>query len=127
MVKDKILPDDILYQDIKKFEDKRGIFQKVFDKSKFKFSIKEIRQCAVSFNKKKGTIRGMHYQKPPFSEGKIIFCLKGSLLDVFIDLRKKSKNFKKIYKVLLSSKKKNLLYIPRGYAHGFQTLENKFS
>ena len=65
MVKDKILPDDILYQDIKKFEDKRGIFQKVFDKSKFKISIKEIRQCAVSFNKKKRNYKGNALSETP--------------------------------------------------------------
>ena len=78
----------------------------------------------ISTNIKKGTVRGFHYQKKPRNEQKIVICNKGTILDVLIDLRKKSKNFLKIYNFLLSENKNNCLLIPKGFAHGFQSLTN---
>ena len=71
-----------------------------------------------------GTIRGMHYQKPPASETKIIICLKGEIFDVAIDIRKESKTFLKYISLKISEEQNNMLLIPKGFAHGFQTLTN---
>ncbi|MFX1594266.1 MAG: dTDP-4-dehydrorhamnose 3,5-epimerase family protein, partial [Promethearchaeota archaeon] len=71
-----------------------------------------------------GTIRGMHFQYPPKAEIKIVKCISGSVYDVAIDLRKDSSSFLKWHAEVLSDKNMKLLYIPEGFAHGFQTLEN---
>ena len=107
-------------------KDQRGNFSKIFTsdffyKQGFK---KNISQMNISTNIKKGTVRGFHYQKKPKNEQKIVYCNKGSIIDVLIDLRKKSKYFLKIYKFLLSENKNNCLLIPKGFAHGFQSLTN---
>jgi dTDP-4-dehydrorhamnose 3,5-epimerase len=75
-----------------------------------------------SFTKAKGSIRGMHYQFPPNSEIKVVRCIAGAVYDVIIDLRKNSKTFLQWSGIELSAQKKNMLYIPEGFAHGFQTL-----
>ncbi len=83
----------------------------------------EIVQINHSFTKLKGSVRGMHYQLPPHSEVKIVRCLKGSVLDVIVDLRKGSPTFLKHHGELLSQDNIKMMYIPEGFAHGFQTLE----
>ena len=105
-------------------KDSRGSFSKIFSSDSFKKLgfIKKISQINVSSNLKKGTIRGFHYQKKPKNEQKIIICIKGEILDIAIDIKTKSKNFLKTYKFKLSSKKNNCLFIPEGFAHGFQSL-----
>jgi dTDP-4-dehydrorhamnose 3,5-epimerase len=85
---------------------------------------KEFVQFNHSATNKKGTIRGMHYQLPPFSEIKLIRCISGSVYDVIIDLRKDSPTFLKYAAVELSERNMLSLYIPQGFAHGFQTLED---
>ena len=117
------LPPDVKIFSIKDQKDIRGSFCKVFDKKKNIFKKFNVQQVIYSHNKTKGTIRGMHFQKSPFSEAKIIFCSIGKIYDVFVDFRKKSKNFMKVYNVILDKKNKNCLYLPKGYAHGFQTLK----
>lgn len=109
----------------KKIGDDRGYFSRVFCKKIFKkFKISNsINQANHSFSKTKGTIRGMHFQLSPSDEMKLIICTKGKIFDVIVDLRKKSKSFKKWYGVILDSKNKNMLVVPEGCAHGFQTLE----
>lgn len=109
-----------------KIEDERGFFARTFCQKEFeKQNIPcNIVQCNTSFNKKKGTLRGMHFQIPPFEEIKIVRCTKGAIFDVIIDLRKDSPTFKKWIGLKLSEKNQKLLYIPKGFAHGFQTLEN---
>lgn len=107
-------------------KDTRGNFSKIFT-SDFFYSQgfkKKISQVNISTNIKKGTVRGFHYQKKPRNEQKIVICNKGSILDVVIDLRKKSKYYLKTYKFLLSENKNNCLFIPAGFAHGFQSLKN---
>ncbi|AFS80013.1 dTDP-4-dehydrorhamnose 3,5-epimerase [Candidatus Nitrosopumilus koreensis AR1] len=112
--------------EIEKIEDERGFFARTWDKNEFlKNNLNpEIVQCNISFNSKKGTIRGMHYQESPYEEAKIVKCVKGKVFEVFIDLRKNSETFKKWGSVELSSEENFELYVPEGFALGFQTLED---
>ncbi len=106
--------------------DERGFFARSFCKEELQKQGLEtdIVQCNISYNKKKGTLRGMHYQVPPFEEAKIVSCTKGSIYDVVVDLRRDSPTFKKWVAAELSEKNFKMVYIPRGCAHGFQTLDN---
>lgn len=81
-----------------------------------------ISQSSVSFNLRKGTLRGMHYQAAPFEEVKVVRCNRGSIYDVIIDLRPDSPAYKKWFAVQLDEENGKILYIPKGFAHGFQTL-----
>jgi dTDP-4-dehydrorhamnose 3,5-epimerase len=78
----------------------------------------------MSFNKKRGTLRGMHYQVAPHEEAKLVRCTKGSVYDVIIDLRPASPTYCQWVSVELSAENHRMLYIPEGFAHGFQTLED---
>ena len=111
--------------DLSCFKDKRGFFTEIFTKKKFKkLSLHEnFVQINHSYNKNVNTIRGLHFQSRPFSQAKLIYVISGSIYDVFIDLRKKSKNYGIINTVKLNSSKKQILYIPKFCAHGFCTLE----
>ena len=108
----------------KKFNDKRGYFKKLISKNfldkHFKNKIEEVN---LSFNKKRGTVRGFHYQIGSFKEDKIIFILSGKILDVSINLKEKRTNKKVIKKILSSNINKGII-IPKNFAHGFQTLED---
>lgn len=106
------------------FEDERGSFTRQFCKNEFlKNGIEfDICQCNISENKKRGTIRGMHYQKEPKPEQKLVSCLRGSIYDVIVDLRKNSSTYLKWIGIELSENESKLLYVPSGVAHGFQTL-----
>lgn len=79
-------------------------------------------QCSLSFNAKKGTLRGMHYQEAPHEEAKLVRCTMGAICDVIIDLRPKSPTFAKHLSATLSAENRQMLYIPEGFAHGFVTL-----
>jgi len=81
-------------------------------------------QCNVSFNKKKGTLRGMHYQVAPCAEEKLVRCTMGAIYDVIIDIRPESPTFKQYLSIVLTAQNRRMLYIPKGFAHGFQTLED---
>jgi dTDP-4-dehydrorhamnose 3,5-epimerase len=106
-------------------EDERGFFARVFCMREFEEHGLNpgLIQCNVSFNKTKGTLRGMHYQIAPHAEVKLIRCTAGAIYDVIIDLRPESPTFKKWFAAELSRKNHQLLYIPEGFAHGYQTLE----
>ncbi len=105
--------------------DNRGAFSKLFEDEYFyNLKLKKIYQINISENIKRGTLRGMHYQIKPFEEDKVIKCISGSIFDVVIDLRKKSKTYLKTFSYILKNDN-TLIYIPKGFAHGFQTLENK--
>ena len=112
--------------DINRLGDDRGFFSRVYCSQEFKKNniTANISQANLSFSKIKGTIRGMHYQLEPSSEMKAVRCIAGSLYDVIIDLRKSSKTYKQWYGVKLCSKQKNMIIVPEGCAHGFQTLED---
>ncbi len=109
-----------------KHEDERGFFARTFDKNELfhKYINFDIKQTSLSFNKKKGTLRGMHYQEIPYIEEKIIQCVKGSIYDVLIDLRTYSETYNRWISFDLDDKNNSILYIPIGIAHGFQTLED---
>jgi len=107
--------------------DERGFFARSFCKEEFqKHGLDtDIVQCNISYNKKKGTLRGMHYQVPPFEEAKIVSCTKGSIYDVVVDLRRESLTYCQWVSTELSEKNFKMMYIPKGCAHGFQTLEDE--
>ena len=110
--------------DIFAAEDERGWFARTFDKDEFKkinFDGEWV-QLNHSFTNVAGTVRGMHYQLPPFAEIKLVRCVAGAIFDVIIDLRKNSDTFLKWFGTELSAKNKKMIYIPEGFAHGFQTL-----
>jgi len=111
--------------EIEKINDNRGFFSRSWDTNIFKNEKinDKIVQCNISFNNKKGTLRGMHFQKSPHGETKLIRCTKGKIFDVIIDLRPKSKTYKKWMGIELSQNNHKMLYVPKGFAHGFQTLE----
>ena len=105
-------------------KDKRGFFMRVFDDnifSDFKLSYKWVQENH-SRSLKKGIIRGLHFQIPPFSETKLVRCIRGAVLDVFIDLRKDSNTFGKWGSIELTEENKKMILTPRGFAHGFCTL-----
>jgi len=112
--------------DIFPVEDERGWFVRTFCKDEFAEigHTKEWLQLNHSFTYDAGTIRGMHFQKPPFSEIKLIRCIAGKIFDVVVDLRKNSSTFLKWFGAELSAENKKMIYIPEGFAHGFQTLTN---
>ncbi len=104
--------------------DERGYFARIFCKDELaKVGIEfDIVQASHSFTREKGTIRGMHFQKEPKAEDKIVQCLSGKIYDVVVDLRKDSPTFGKWIAEELSAENKKMLFIPKGCAHGFQTL-----
>jgi len=106
-------------------KDERGFFARYFCKKEF--SKKGLNTCWVqinnSFSKKVGTLRGLHFQREPYTEIKLVRCLKGSIWDVVVDLRKKSKTFGKWFGATLSDKNRTMMYIPKGFAHGYISLE----
>ncbi len=107
--------------------DERGFLARTFCREEFK-ALKlntDVTQANLSFNARKGTLRGMHYQAPPYAEAKLVQCLKGAIYDVIIDLRKDSPTYTKWAAFELNAAKGQFLYVPEGLAHGFQTLENE--
>lgn len=107
----------------KVFVDERGFFLESYKKSDFlKFGINcDFIQDNHS-KSTKGVLRGLHFQKQPYEQGKLVRCIKGSIFDVAIDIRPKSKSFGKWVAVILSEENKKMLWIPPGFAHGFLTL-----
>jgi dTDP-4-dehydrorhamnose 3,5-epimerase len=107
-----------------KFDDNRGYFMKSFEKKAFSeqginFDITQINH---SFNLLKGTLRGMHFQVEPFAQEKLVFCEKGKIFDVAIDLRKDSQTYGKWFGLELTEDNQQIFYIPKGFAHGYQAL-----
>jgi dTDP-4-dehydrorhamnose 3,5-epimerase len=107
-------------------EDSRGLFARTWCRREFDANGLETRvaQCSTSLNKKKGTLRGMHYQVAPFAETKVVRCARGSIYDVIIDLRPDSPTFTRYFGLVLTADNRKALYVPMGFAHGFQTLED---
>ena len=106
------------------FNDKRGYFMESFSQEKYK------KLLGVDFvqdnesESKKGVLRALHFQNPPFAQGKLVRVVRGSVLDVAVDLRKHSPTYGQHYKIVLSSENKKQLFIPKGFAHGFVALED---
>jgi dTDP-4-dehydrorhamnose 3,5-epimerase len=107
------------------FKDNRGWFYEFYNEKTFASAGIQTNfvQENTSFSQK-GVIRGMHFQQPPFAQGKLVTVLQGKVLDVVIDLRKESKTFKKVYYCTLDSGRRNMLMVPEGFAHGFAALED---
>lgn len=110
-----------------RFEDERGFFARSFCRKEFEERGLNPRvvQCNVSFNREKGTLRGMHFQAPPCEEAKLIRCTMGAIHDVVIDLRPGSGTYKRHISAILTPENRSMLYIPEGFAHGFLTLEDR--
>lgn len=106
--------------------DERGFFARTWCQKEFESQglAGRLVQCSLSFNTKKGTLRGLHYQAAPYEETKLIRCSQGAIYDVVLDLRPKSPAFKAWIAVELTAEKRNIIYVPQGCAHGFLTLEN---
>lgn len=104
--------------------DERGFFARSWCQQEFeKLGLNsKLVQCNISFNHKKGTLRGMHYQAKPYEEAKLVRCTKGGIYDVIIDLRAESPTFKEWDAVELTAENLKMFYVPEGFAHGFQTL-----
>ena len=110
--------------DVEPYEDERGFFARSWCEDEFRRHGLNSRlvQCNISFNNKRGTLRGIHYQAAPFPEAKLVRCTMGAIYDVIIDLRADSTTFKQWVFVELSAENRRAFYIPEDFAHGFQTL-----
>jgi len=113
--------------ELERHEDERGYFARTFCREEFESAGLDPRvaQCSVSFNRERGTLRGMHWQAAPHGENKLVRCVRGRLYDVLIDLRPDSPYFRKWRAAELSAELGNALYVPEGVAHGFLTLEDE--
>ncbi len=118
---------DVFLIELEQFEDERGFFARSWCEQEFAEHglVHSFRQCNISFNKTKGTLRGMHFQNAPKAETKIVRCSRGALYDVVIDLRPESKTYCNWIGIELSEHNRNALYIPEGFAHGFQSLKDE--
>jgi dTDP-4-dehydrorhamnose 3,5-epimerase len=112
--------------ELDRLEDERGYFARTFDAGEFINHGLDpaVIQCNTSFNVRRGTIRGMHYQADPDGEAKLVRCTRGAIYDVAVDLRKQSETYCQWFGVELTAESGRMLYIPVGMAHGFQTLED---
>lgn len=109
------------------FGDDRGYFLETFNEKKYQELIgKEFIFCQDNVSKSsKGVLRGLHFQMPPYDQGKLVFVLQGKVIDVAVDIRKYSPTYGKHVKIILDSESKNQLWIPPGFAHGFCALEDE--
>ena len=110
--------------EIERIEDERGFFARSFCRREFEQQglNPNVVQCSLSYNRHKGTLRGMHYQAAPHQETKIVRCVRGAIYDVIVDLRHSSPTFRCWLAATLTSDERNALYVPEGFAHGFYTL-----
>ena len=112
--------------ELERREDERGFFARSWCQEEFQAHNlnSAIAQCNISFNRLKGTLRGMHYTAAPFEEAKLVRCTAGAAYDVIIDLRRDSPTFKQHVGEVLSAANYRMMYVPEGFAHGFQSLED---
>ena len=107
-------------------EDERGFFARAWCRKEFEAHDlnRNLVQANVSYNHKRGTLRGMHYQVAPYEETKLVRCFRGAIYDVIVDLRPDSPTYLQWFGVELTAENRRMLYVPEGFAHGFQTLED---
>jgi dTDP-4-dehydrorhamnose 3,5-epimerase len=110
--------------EIERLGDDRGFFARSFCQSEFKAKDLDpcVAQCNVSFNARRGTLRGLHYQDKPHEEAKLVRCTRGAIWDVIVDLRQDSPTRLRWHAAELSAENRAAFYVPKGFAHGFQTL-----
>ena len=110
--------------DIVRIEDERGFLARTWAPEEFtsRGLDSTVAQCNVAWNSRRGTLRGLHFQRAPWQETKIIRCTRGAMLDVIVDLRPESPTFREWASVELTADNRRMLYIPIGFAHGYQTL-----
>lgn len=111
--------------DPERLEDDRGFFARTWCQNEFsKYSLTDnFVQANIAYNKHKGILRGMHFQTEPYQEDKLVRCTSGAIVDVIIDLRPESPAYTRWVAVELTGKNRRMLYVPKGFAHGYQTLE----
>ena len=110
--------------DLEKIEDGRGFFARYFCSEEFEnqgLNI-SVTQMNTTLSKERGTIRGLHFQRPPKAEIKIVRCIRGSIWDVIVDIRESSPTYGKWYGAELNVNNRKMMYVPKGFAHGFQTI-----
>lgn len=109
-----------------KISDHRGFFARVWCQNEFKNNKlnSHLVQSNISFNLKEGTVRGLHYQREPYSEAKLVRCTKGAIYDVIVDMREQSTSYTNWEALILTEENYKMLYVPEGFAHGYQTLKD---
>jgi dTDP-4-dehydrorhamnose 3,5-epimerase len=112
--------------DPQRLDDERGFFARTFCRDEFAAHGLRLNfvQCNISLNSRKGTLRGMHYQDKPYEEAKLVRCTRGAIFDVIVDIRKKSVTYGQWFGIELTAENRRMLYVPEGFAHGFQTVED---
>lgn len=112
--------------DLEPHQDERGFFARTFCAAEFAKHGLDVRvvQCNLSSNARAGTLRGMHFQRPPVSEAKLVRCVRGAIYDVVVDLRPDSATYLRHFGLELSSENRRALFVPERFAHGFQTLSD---
>ncbi|MDP2480841.1 MAG: dTDP-4-dehydrorhamnose 3,5-epimerase [Candidatus Palauibacterales bacterium] len=112
--------------EVERLEDERGFFARTWCSSEFQDAGLSPRlvQCSLSFNRERGTLRGLHYQAAPYREAKLVRCTMGSIHDVIVDLRADSPTYLEHVSAVLTAENRLAIYVPEGCAHGFQTLED---
>lgn len=115
--------------DLERREDDRGFFARTYCQREFEaHGLRvNIAQCSISYNRRRGTLRGMHYQVAPRAEAKVVQCATGAVYDVIVDLRPESPTFRRWEAFELTADNRRMLYVPEGFAHGFQTLSDDVS
>lgn len=110
--------------ELEKLQDQRGFFALSWSAEEFaRHGLNPcLVQCNISFNHQKGTLRGMHYQRPPYAQAKLVRSTMGAAYDVAVDLRPESPTFRQWTAIELTAESRRMIYIPEGFAHGFQTL-----
>lgn len=126
MIIHKTFIEGLLIIEPKVFGDERGYFFESFNKEKFQ-NLTGVEADFVQDNQsksQKNVLRGLHFQKPPFAQGKLVRVIQGAVLDVAVDIRKNSPTYGKSFSIELSANNKTILWIPKGFAHGFVSLED---
>jgi dTDP-4-dehydrorhamnose 3,5-epimerase len=118
---------DAFIIDIEELTDERGFFARGWCRNEFEKHglVSNVVQANISYNRKKGTLRGMHYQVAPHEESKLMRCTRGAIYDVIVDLRTDSSTYRQWIGVELTAESHRMLFVPEGFAHGFQSLEDE--
>jgi dTDP-4-dehydrorhamnose 3,5-epimerase len=110
--------------DVQRIEDNRGFFARTWaiDEFESRSLVSQVVQMNLSYNRTKGTLRGMHFRHAPYAETKLVRCVRGAIIDIIIDIRPESPSYKRWISVELTAENRRAIYVPEGFAHGFQTL-----